>query len=40
MTVEAVLGVVVLVITTVLTGTQPSRAAGEKAAAASVADSG
>ncbi|MFF4263528.1 copper resistance CopC/CopD family protein [Streptomyces virginiae] len=39
-TVEAVLGVVVLVITTVLTGTQPSRAAGEKAAAASVADSG
>ncbi|MFB6824454.1 copper resistance protein CopC [Streptomyces virginiae] len=39
-TVEAVLGIVVLMITTVLTGTQPSRAAGEKAAAASVADSG
>ncbi|MFI8265975.1 MULTISPECIES: copper resistance protein CopC [unclassified Streptomyces] len=34
-TVEAVLGVLVLVITTVLTGTQPSRAAGERAAAAS-----
>ncbi|MGW3322263.1 copper resistance CopC/CopD family protein [Streptomyces virginiae] len=39
-TVEAVLGVAVLVITTVLTGTQPSRAAGEKAAAASAADAG
>ncbi|WP_234319269.1 copper resistance protein CopC [Streptomyces sp. NRRL S-237] len=39
-TVEAVLGVVVLVITTVLTGTQPSRAAGEKVAAASAEDSG
>ncbi|WP_329403860.1 copper resistance protein CopC [Streptomyces virginiae] len=39
-TVEAVLGVVVLVITTMLTGTQPSRAADEKAAAASAEDSG
>ncbi|MFF4452599.1 copper resistance CopC/CopD family protein [Streptomyces goshikiensis] len=37
-TVEAVLGVVVLVITTVLTGTQPSRAAGERVAAASAAE--
>ncbi|MFD3805435.1 copper resistance CopC/CopD family protein [Streptomyces sp. NPDC058611] len=33
-TVEAVLGVVVLAITTLLTGTQPSRAAGESARAA------
>ncbi|MGW2996193.1 CopD family protein, partial [Streptomyces sp. NPDC001193] len=33
--VEAALGVLILVITTVLTGTQPSRAAGERAAAAS-----
>ncbi len=32
---EAVLGVVVLVITTLLTGTQPSRAAGERIAVAS-----
>ncbi|WP_234314188.1 MULTISPECIES: copper resistance protein CopC [unclassified Streptomyces] len=40
-TVEAVLGVVVLVITTMLTGTQPSRAAGERAAAvAAAADPG
>ncbi|MER7822527.1 copper resistance protein CopC [Streptomyces sp. NPDC096097] len=40
-TVEAVLGVVVLVVTTVLTGTQPSRAAGERAAAvAAAADPG
>ncbi|MEV7558317.1 copper resistance protein CopC [Streptomyces sp. NPDC089795] len=40
-TVEAVLGVVVLVITTLLTGTQPSRAAGERAAAvAAAADPG
>ncbi|MFD4134547.1 copper resistance CopC/CopD family protein [Streptomyces goshikiensis] len=37
-TVEAALGVVVLVITTVLTGTQPSRAAGERVAAASAAE--
>ncbi|WP_229334626.1 copper resistance CopC/CopD family protein [Streptomyces flavotricini] len=37
-TVEAVLGVLVLVITTVLTGTQPSRAAGERAAAASAGE--
>lgn len=37
-TVEAVLGVVVLVITTVLTGTQPSRAAGERVATASAAE--
>ncbi|MGW0898895.1 copper resistance CopC/CopD family protein [Streptomyces goshikiensis] len=37
-TVETVLGVVVLVITTVLTGTQPSRAAGERVAAASAAE--
>ncbi|MFG2712339.1 copper resistance CopC/CopD family protein [Streptomyces goshikiensis] len=36
--VEAVLGVVVLVITTVLTGTQPSRAAEERVAAASAAE--
>ncbi|MEU9415097.1 copper resistance protein CopC [Streptomyces sp. NPDC048272] len=35
-TAEAVLGVVVLAITTLLTGTQPSRAADEKAAAATV----
>ncbi|MEV6580393.1 copper resistance protein CopC [Streptomyces sp. NPDC051582] len=34
-TAEAVLGVVVLVITTVLTGTQPSRAAGERDSTAS-----
>ncbi|MFD7782244.1 copper resistance protein CopC [Streptomyces nojiriensis] len=34
--VEAVLGVVVLAITTLLTGTQPSRAAGERVSAASV----
>ncbi|MFE3992002.1 copper resistance protein CopC [Streptomyces goshikiensis] len=37
-TVEAVLGVVVLVITTVLTGTQPSRAAGQRVATASAAE--
>ncbi|AYV31252.1 Copper transport protein YcnJ precursor [Streptomyces sp. ADI95-16] len=37
-TVEAVLGVVVLVITTVLTGTQPSRAAGERVVTASAAE--
>ncbi|MFI5640815.1 copper resistance CopC/CopD family protein [Streptomyces goshikiensis] len=37
-TVEAVLGVVVLVVTTVLTGTQPSRAAGERVAVASAAE--
>ncbi|KMO95268.1 hypothetical protein ACS04_24660 [Streptomyces roseus] len=36
-TAEAVLGVVVLVITTVLTGTQPGRAAGERVSAASAA---
>ncbi|MET9608095.1 copper resistance protein CopC [Streptomyces sp. NPDC006512] len=35
-TVEAVLGVVVLAITTLLTGTQPSRAADERASATSV----
>ncbi|MGW7328364.1 copper resistance CopC/CopD family protein [Streptomyces sp. NPDC054840] len=39
-TVEAVLGVVVLVITTMLTGTQPSRAAGERVAAASADNAG
>ncbi|MFE3936925.1 hypothetical protein ACFXPJ_24955, partial [Streptomyces goshikiensis] len=37
-TAEAVLGVVVLVVTTVLTGTQPSRAAGERVAVASAAE--
>ncbi|OKI71623.1 hypothetical protein AMK15_02765 [Streptomyces sp. MJM1172] len=37
-TAEAVLGVVVLVITTVLTGTQPSRAAGERVTVASAAE--
>ncbi|MFE2880743.1 copper resistance CopC/CopD family protein [Streptomyces roseus] len=36
-TAEAVLGAVVLVITTVLTGTQPGRAAGERVSAASAA---
>ncbi|MFD7082347.1 copper resistance CopC/CopD family protein [Streptomyces sp. NPDC059918] len=37
-TAEAVLGVVVLVITTVLTGTQPGRAAAERISAASAAE--